>query len=73
VAAELEDARAHARDHAGTLDGLIDELGPMARAATAVGAAAAGDFVVVAVSVTIANDLPDENWRARSCWTPTTT
>ena len=41
-----------------TLAGLVDELGPSARAATAAGAAAAGDFVVVAVPLKIANDLP---------------
>ncbi len=41
-----------------TLRGLIEELGPPARAATAAGAAAAGDFVVVAVPLKLVNDLP---------------
>lgn len=41
-----------------TLKELIDELGPAAKAATAAGAAAAGDFVVVAVPLKLANDMP---------------
>lgn len=41
-----------------TLRHLIDELGPSARAATAAGAAAAGDFVVVAVPLKMVNDMP---------------
>lgn len=43
-----------------TLKDLIDELGPSARAATAVGAAEAGDFVVVAVPLKLINDMPVE-------------
>lgn len=43
-----------------TLKELIDELGPSARAATAVGAAEAGDFVVVAVPLKLVNDMPVE-------------
>jgi 8-hydroxy-5-deazaflavin:NADPH oxidoreductase len=43
-----------------TLKTLIDELGPSARAATAAGAAAAGNFVVVAVPLKIVNDMPVE-------------
>ncbi|TBU94631.1 NADPH-dependent F420 reductase [Phytopseudomonas dryadis] len=43
-----------------TLKGLIDELGPSACAATAADAAAAGDFVVVAVPLKRVNDLPAE-------------
>lgn len=41
-----------------TLQGLVAELGPAARAATAAEAAAAGDFVVVAVPLKLANNLP---------------
>ncbi|MFE3546192.1 NADPH-dependent F420 reductase [Nocardia sp. NPDC059177] len=41
-----------------TLQGLIAELGPSARAATAAGAAAAGDFVVVAVPLELINNMP---------------
>ncbi len=41
-----------------TLRGLVEELGPSARAATAAGAAAAGDFVVVAVPLKRVNDMP---------------
>ncbi len=41
-----------------TLKDLIDELGPAARAATAAGAAAAGDFAVVAVPLKVVNDMP---------------
>ncbi|WP_228409525.1 SDR family NAD(P)-dependent oxidoreductase [Radiobacillus deserti] len=43
-----------------TLKDLIDELGPSARAATAAGAAEAGDFVVVAVPLKLVNDMPVE-------------
>ena len=43
-----------------TLSRLIDELGPSARAATAAGAAEAGDFVVVAVPLKVVNDMPAE-------------
>lgn len=43
-----------------TLKDLIDELGPSARAATAVDAAEAGDFVVVAVPLKLVNDMPVE-------------
>ncbi|MFB4392592.1 MULTISPECIES: NADPH-dependent F420 reductase [unclassified Pseudomonas] len=43
-----------------TLAALIAELGPAAHAATAVEAAAAGDFVVVAVALKLANDMPVE-------------
>ncbi|TVP47438.1 MAG: NADP oxidoreductase [Halomonas sp.] len=41
-----------------TLAGLIETLGPSARAATAAEAAAAGDFVVVAVPLKLDNDMP---------------
>ena len=41
-----------------TLAHLIAELGPSARAATAAEAAAAGDFVIVAVPLRLENDLP---------------
>lgn len=41
-----------------TLKGLIDSLGPSARAASAAEAAAAGDFVVIAVRLGLANDMP---------------
>jgi predicted dinucleotide-binding enzyme len=43
-----------------TLKDLIDELGPSARAATAAGAAAAGDFAVVAVPLKVINNMPTE-------------
>ncbi|MBB5800321.1 putative dinucleotide-binding enzyme [Saccharothrix ecbatanensis] len=43
-----------------TLKDLIDELGPSARAATAAGAAAAGEFAVVAVPLKVVNDMPVE-------------
>jgi 8-hydroxy-5-deazaflavin:NADPH oxidoreductase len=43
-----------------TLQELIEELGPSARAATAAQAAAAGDFVVVAVPLKLKNDMPAE-------------
>ncbi|GAA0389604.1 hypothetical protein GCM10008933_20700 [Paenibacillus motobuensis] len=39
---------------------LINELGTSARAATAAGAAEAGDFVVVAVPLKLVNDMPVE-------------
>jgi predicted dinucleotide-binding enzyme len=42
----------------GTLSGLVAELGPSASASTAAGAAAAGDFVVVAVPLRLVNDMP---------------
>jgi len=41
-----------------TLRDLIEELGPLAKAATAVEAAAAGEFVVVAVPLKLTNDMP---------------
>ncbi|WP_211250247.1 NADPH-dependent F420 reductase [Fodinicurvata fenggangensis] len=41
-----------------TLKGLIVELGPSARAATAAETAEAGDFVVVAVPLKLGNDMP---------------
>jgi predicted dinucleotide-binding enzyme len=41
-----------------TLERLIEELGPSARAASATGAAAAGEFVVVAVPLKLVNDMP---------------
>ena len=41
-----------------TLAYLIERLGPSARAATAAEAAAAGDFVIVAVPLRLENDLP---------------
>ena len=44
-----------------TLKDLIDELGPSARAATAAGSAAAGEFAVVAVPLKVVNDMPA--WR----------
>lgn len=43
-----------------TLHELIAELGPSARAATAAGAAEAGDFVVIAVPLKLVNDMPVE-------------
>ncbi|WP_411090002.1 NADPH-dependent F420 reductase [Streptomyces sp. 061-3] len=43
-----------------TLKDLIDELGPSAHAATAADAAAAGEFVVVAVPLKVTNDMPVE-------------
>lgn len=43
-----------------TLSDLIAELGPAARAATAADAAASGDFVVIAVPLKLANDMPVE-------------
>ncbi|KQW49546.1 NADP oxidoreductase [Pelomonas sp. Root662] len=41
-----------------TLQGLIEELGPSARAATAAEAAAEGDFVVIAVPLQLVNNMP---------------
>lgn len=41
-----------------TLAGLIAELGPAARAASAADAAATGDFAVVAVPLKVVNDMP---------------
>jgi predicted dinucleotide-binding enzyme len=41
-----------------TLKQLIDELGPSARAATATGAAEAGDFAIIAVPLKLANNMP---------------
>ncbi|MFD6754109.1 NADPH-dependent F420 reductase [Micromonospora gifhornensis] len=41
-----------------TLDRLVAELGPSARAAYAADAAAAGDFAVVAVPLKLVNDMP---------------
>ena len=43
-----------------TLGDLIAELGPSARAATAAGAAEAGDFVVIAVPLKLENNMPTE-------------
>jgi predicted dinucleotide-binding enzyme len=41
-----------------TLTDLIAELGPSAHATRAAGAAAAGDFVVIAVPLKLVNDMP---------------
>lgn len=41
-----------------TLSELVQDLGPAARAATAEGAARAGDFVVIAVPLKLINDMP---------------
>lgn len=43
-----------------TLGGLVAELGPRARAATAREAAAAGEFVIVAVPLKLVNDMPTD-------------
>lgn len=43
-----------------TLQALIDELGPRARAMTAADAAEAGDFAVIAVPLKLENDMPVE-------------
>ncbi len=43
-----------------TLSDLIAELGSSARAATAAGAAASGDFVVIAVPLKLTNNMPVE-------------
>jgi predicted dinucleotide-binding enzyme len=40
------------------LDRLIEQLGPSARAVSATDAAAAGEFVVVAVPLKLVNDMP---------------
>jgi predicted dinucleotide-binding enzyme len=49
-----------------TLKGLIEELGPSARAATAAEAAAAGDFVVVAVRLKLVNDIQPKHLQVKS-------
>lgn len=41
-----------------TLASLIDELGPSARAATAAGAAEAGELVIIAVPLMLVNNMP---------------
>jgi len=41
-----------------TLNDLIQRLGPMARAATAAGAAASADFAVIAVPLKLVNNMP---------------
>ena len=56
-----------------TLSALIAELGPKARAATAVEAAKAGDIVVVSVPLKNYRKVPVEPWRAKSISTPTIT
>lgn len=43
-----------------TLTGLIEELGPRARAATAAEAATAGDFAIVAIPITTIDRVPVE-------------
>jgi predicted dinucleotide-binding enzyme len=43
-----------------TLENLVAELGPSARAARAADAAEAGDFAVVAVPLKVVNDMPAE-------------
>ncbi|EJL05275.1 MULTISPECIES: NADPH-dependent F420 reductase [Pseudomonas] len=43
-----------------TLKALVDQLGPLARASTAIGAAQAGDFVVIAVALKMINDMPTQ-------------
>jgi 8-hydroxy-5-deazaflavin:NADPH oxidoreductase len=43
-----------------SLAGLVSELGPHAEAATAAGAAAAGDFAIVAIPVTTIDQVPVE-------------
>ncbi|MCG6122969.1 MAG: NAD(P)-binding domain-containing protein [Microvirga sp.] len=43
-----------------TLTKLVDKLGPAAEAATAEQAARAGDFVVIAVPLKLANDMPTD-------------
>jgi 8-hydroxy-5-deazaflavin:NADPH oxidoreductase len=43
-----------------TLKGLVDQLGPSARAGTAAQAAAAGDFAVIAVPLKLVNNMPVE-------------
>jgi 8-hydroxy-5-deazaflavin:NADPH oxidoreductase len=44
----------------GSLAGLVTELGPKARAATPAQAAAAGDFAIVAIPLTTADQVPAE-------------
>jgi predicted dinucleotide-binding enzyme len=44
----------------GTLAGLVDELGPRARAATPAEAAATGDFAIVAIPLTTIDQVPVE-------------
>lgn len=41
-----------------TLKGLVDELGPSARAGTAADAASAGDFTVIAAPLKLFNNIP---------------
>src|SRR3954463_7543350 len=48
-----------------TLTGLVNELGPRARAATAAEAAAAGDIVVVTVPLTAYRAVPGEPLRGK--------
>jgi predicted dinucleotide-binding enzyme len=48
-----------------TLAGLIEQLGPSARAAWAADAAAAGDFVVVAVPLRLVNDMPVQEFAGK--------
>ncbi|TGX49181.1 NADP oxidoreductase [Sphingomonas gei] len=43
-----------------TLQGLVEQLGPSARAGTAAEAAAAGDFAVIAVPLKLVNNIPVE-------------
>ena len=43
-----------------TLTGLVQDLGPRARAATAAEAAAAGDFAIVAIPITTIDQIPVE-------------
>ena len=56
-----------------TLSALIAELGPKARAATAVEAAKAGDIVVVTVPLKNYRSFRSSPWRAKSSSTPTIT
>jgi len=48
-----------------TLQALVDALGPAARASTAAGAAAAGDVVVIAVPLTLVNNMPVDALRGK--------
>jgi predicted dinucleotide-binding enzyme len=50
----------------GRLSRLVAELGQPASASTAVGTAAAGDFVVVAVPLRSENDMPVQALAGRS-------
>ena len=43
-----------------SLDGLVRDLGPHARAATPAEAAAAGDFAIVAIPITTVDEVPVE-------------